>query len=287
MNRLWVVAVMTGMGCAPAATAGGGTPETPSPKPAIDGVTTAPREDRLVRLRPPATTRYALYRRDSVAVQMATGEAQVQTVGRTTYLSITATGQGPEYGLTLAVDSIRLDEDAVFPQIMIDSAVGARWTGRLLPNGRLADLSTGNTSAVAQQLQGQFRLLFPVLPSAGVKDADTWTDTARTTIKAYTFDATEDAVAHYHASRADTSGRTALRIESARDGRIVGSTTKFGQSMTLAGTVGGTVTYQVGLDGVLLGAEGTETVDMTITFESVGQALPAAEIARFTLTSLP
>ncbi len=240
-----------------------------------------------MRLHPSATTHYALYRRDSVAVQMPTGEAQVQTVGRTTYLSLTSTGQGPEYGLTITVDSIRLDDDAVFPQMMIDSALGARWLGRLLSNGRLAGLSTGNTSAVAQQLQSQFRLLFPVLPAAGARDADAWIDTSSTTIRAYTFDATEDAVTHYRASRQDASGRSALRIESSRDGRIAGSGSQFGQAMTLAGTVAGSITYLVGLDGLLLGVEGTETVDMTITVESVGQAVPAAQLARFTLRPLP
>ena len=274
-------------GCSHPAPQNGPAPH-PVPKPSVDPGPYRTDQPVEVRHHPPPTARYTLYRRDSVAVQMPTGEAQVQTLGRTIYLTFIATPTGNDYQITFTADSIRLDQDAVFPQAMIDSAVGTQWTGRLDASGRLGELESSKPSLVGEQLRSHIRALFPSLPAAGATEGQSWTDSTTSTVKATTFDATEEAISLYRATgHEEVGGHPALRIEATRASKLSGGGNQFGQTLSLTGSGTTALVYDLGLNGVLLAVSGTEISELTITVEAVGQTVPAHQEARFTLSLMP
>ncbi len=288
MRTLTALTYLLAVGCAHSTT--GKAPGTgPVIKPNIDpGRPPAPGGEAGVRYRPAGTRRYALYRRDSVTVQIAGGEPQVQTVGHTAYLTIgfAATAAGTQIEIT--VDSIRLDADAAFPQIMVDSAVGTRWTGGFSPDGRLEHLVPSKSSLVGDQMRTQLNRLFPVLPAGGVRVGAEWTDSSSNPFKTSTFDATEQGATTYHATAQESrDGAAAIRIEGVRSATLAGTSNQFGQDLALSGTASTTVVYYLATAGRLLSAEGAESTDLSITVQSVGQTVPAKLGAGFALKEVP
>ncbi|MGH7703383.1 MAG: hypothetical protein ACREMO_09835 [Gemmatimonadales bacterium] len=232
--------------------------------------------------------RYTLYRRDSVTVQIAGGEPQVQTVGHTAFLTIDFRAIAGETQIEITIDSIRLDPDVAFPQIMVDSAVGTRWTGGFSPEGRLEHLVAGKSSLVGDQMRTQLNTLFPVLPAAGVRVGAEWTDSSSNPFKTSTFDATEQGTTTYHATAQESrDGAAAIRIEGVRSATLTGTSNQFGQDLALSGAASTTVVYYVGFAGRLLSAEGAESTDLSITVQSVGQTVPAKLEASFMFSEVP
>jgi len=281
-RHLLIPAVVLGTACASA----GGTP--PTHKPNIDpGRVPAPqvRLNTAIRHHPAARTRFVFDRQDSVAMRMPNGEDQVQQLGRTVYLTVTAVPSGSEFAIDIAADSVHLDAPASFPRALVDSAKGTHWTGRLTSSGRLIGLTVSRPSLIAQQLASQLRWLFPILPPDGARPDSTWSDSTNQRIKMNNIDVTEAAMTHYRA-RAPAPGDTAgsLIIEGTRNGVIDSGGPQFGQS--IQGTTTTSASWRMSAAGALLGAEGTELTDMTLTIQSVGQTVPAMWQTRVTITPI-
>ena len=220
-------------------------------------------------------------------VEMPGGEGQTQTVGRTTFLKVTVTPGDAGSGVEIAVDSIRPDDDAVFPRALLDSTVGVRWTGRLAPNGRITDIQASGSSLFADQLRGQLPLLFPTVPDGGPKPGTSWSDSSSGPIRTSSVAATERAALNCRAGNYETfRAAQALRVECSRQSSFAGQGQQFGQDMTLSGTGRASLLYHLNNGGQIVGLEGQETNDLTITVLTVGQAVPARQEARFTLTPL-
>jgi hypothetical protein len=283
IRRLLIPAAVLGTACASA----GGTP--PAHKPNVDpGRVPAPRVHLSTTIlhHPAEHARFVFDRQDSVAMRMPNGEDQVQQLGRTVYLTVTAVPSGGEFAIDIAADSVHLDAPASFPRAMIDSAKGTHWTGRLTGTGRLIGLTASRSSLIAQQLAAQLRWLFPILPPGGAQPDSTWSDSTTRRIKLNNIDVSEVATTHYRA-RAPAPGDPAgaLVIEGTRNGVIDSGGPQFGQS--IQGTTTESATWRMSADGTLLGAEGTELTDMTLTIQSVGQTVPAMWQTRVTVTPIP
>jgi hypothetical protein len=233
------------------------------------------------------TSRYAWYRRDSLVVEMPGGESQTQAIGRTTYLRVSVTPKEGDSEVAVAVDSIRPDADATIPPVLLDSAVATTWTGRLGPNGRLTDIHASSSSLVADQLGSQLPLLFPALPAGGPRPGASWSDSTTGPYRSNAVTATEQAQVACRALGYEAfQAAQALRVECSRTSSFSGAGAQFGQDMTLQGSGTASLLYHLGTGGRVVGLAGQESNDLTITVVTVGQAVPARQEARFTLTPL-
>ena len=268
-----------GAGCAAAPKHGPATP-SPAAGPSPAETPLSPDAQRDVKYALSGRHQYAVYRRDSIAVQMPSGEFQVQNLGRTAFLTITLVPAGADARAVVTLDSIRPDPDLYIPATALDSAAGTQWTGRLLSSGRWADLMATQRSRLGDQVGSELQTLFPILPPGGVRLGAQWSDSSTRRLKIGTIEATEAGETRYGAVGSESyDGASSLRIEGARTATLTGAGDASGPA--LAGTATDSMTYHVGVDGRVLGGSGTETADLTLTVMSVGQAVPARQISHF------
>ena len=285
MKRLtWFAVVLLSAGCASGGSSSGGTPA--GPKPTLDPVA-APPVVRNLKLQPDAVAHYALARVDSLTVVMA-GAEQGQVLDRTIYLTITSAPAASGKAITVLIDSLQTREAGLVSPFALDSLRGIRWSGTLGANGRMSPLVPSQSTLLGAPLSGQFRLLFPLLPTEGAKAGATWTDSTSDTIQVSAFGGRDQARLHYSASDAERAiGQPVLPIVLSRMSTVTGSTEQNGQTITLSGTDSTTITYRISASGRLMAADGSSSADMSITIPDVGQTLPARSRATFSLTRLP
>ena len=260
-------------GPAPAATRTAGTA----------AATPAVRRGAIV-YQPMAATAYVLERYDTVNVQLPNGLPQTQTLSRTVYLTV-ATTAGTPMTVSITLDSL-VAEGPGAAMLAVDSARGTRWTGTLSADGHFSELTSDRTTPVGEQLRGMLPALFPMLPAGGAREGATWTDTAKSSIRAMAFDVKEDARISSRAV-ADTvrsGGRTGLRIESDVTFSRTGGGSQFGQAVEVQATGKRHLTSRLRPDGVVAETGGVESSDMTLTIPAVGQSLPVKQTATFSLT---
>src|SRR5262249_46687553 len=113
-------------------------------------------------------------------------------------------------------------------------------------------------------------------PASGVQDATSWTDTTERTIKTDAFDAKERAVTNYHVVKQE--GRVYV-IDAAAGFQRTGSGGQAAQPMEMTSQGTRRTVYRFGADGVVLGAEGADSAEMTITVPAVGQSVPVHQRA--------
>lgn len=232
---------------------------------------------------PMAATGYVLERYDTVNVQLPNGLPQTQTLSRTAYLTV-ATAAGTPMTLSITLDSL-VAEGPGAAMLAVDSARGTRWTGTLSADGHFSELTSDRTTPVGEQLRGMLPALFPALPAGGAREGATWTDTAKSSIRAMAFDVKEDARISSRAV-ADTvrsSGRNGLRIESDVTFSRTGGGSQFGQAVEVQATGKRHLTSRLRPDGVVAETSGVESSDMTLTIPAVGQSLPVKQTATFSL----
>lgn len=271
-------------GCAGATTGSGAA--GPHPNPGYGAPAAGARE--VVTYRVGGTSRYLLVRDDTAAVELPDGTFRTTTAVRRVYLTVGLVPSGDGFLFDAVADSVRVDPADAIPRSMVDSANGARWTGRMSSAGRLLDLTAVRPSLVGQQIRSELYHLYAVLPPDGVLPGAEWADTTKNPYRVNTFDATEQRVARYRAGDVESVGGTrGLRIESQTDITLSGTGNQFGQLMDVVGTGTATTTHMLGLDGTLLAASGVEAIDMTLTVPALGQSVPAHTRGRFTLARLP
>ena len=272
-----------GLGCA-ASTSNAPTGPAPAAarSPGAAPAVPAVRRGAIV-YQPMAPTAYVLRRDDTVNVQLPNGLPQTQTLSRTAYLTV-ATAAGTPMNLSITLDSL-MAEGPGAAMLAVDSARGTRWTGTLSADGHFSELTSDRTTPVGEQLRGMLPELFPVLPAGGARDGATWTDTAKSSIRAMAFDVKEDSRI---SSRAATDtiragGRNGVRIESDVTFTRSGGGSQFGQAVEVQATGRRHVTSRLRPDGVVAETSGTESSDMTLTIPAVGQSLPVKQTATFSL----
>jgi hypothetical protein len=277
----WRVAVLLlGAGCSSGSTPPPAqpSPTPPPPKPSIDPLRVEAAPDLVIRYPKGGAgiSRYAFSRRDSVIATMPSGDAQVQILGRTAFVTLTWVAADTGTRLTATVDSAVADSGLTGLAPMLDSARGSRWTAVRRPGGRLTDLTGGPRSLIADQVRDQLQLLFPLLPPDGAHPGATWSDSTTATARVSAFEATETALGATRAeSMVTASGALPLLVVRTRSATAQG--TQFGQPMTLRATGSDTLTYHIAPDGRVLAVEGIRLTDLVVDLPSSGQSVPARE----------
>jgi hypothetical protein len=229
--------------------------------------------------------RYALMRRDSIVATMPTGEGQMQLLGRTAFVTISWIAADTGTRVTTQVDSVIADSGLTSYTASLDSARGLRWTALRLPDGHLINVSTGRGSLVGDQIRDQVHLLFPVLPAAGARPGESWSDSTTRPTRVSAFEASETALSSSVAAGTLTRA-SLLEIATVRMRRASGEGTQFNQPMTVQASGTDTLTYRLAQDGRVMEVAGNRNTDLIVQLPSIGQSVPAHESSSFRMTLL-
>ncbi|MBA3319023.1 MAG: hypothetical protein H0T50_13175 [Gemmatimonadales bacterium] len=286
-----LAAVLLAAGCG-SSTASGGGAETPTPRPVDPDAPPPPEDGRgpAVTYRPVQGAAYRLEHRDSLVLQYPGGESQTQTRDRVALVHLTI-AEAPEkgtYRVAVTLDSLEaLDSGTPVTADSVAAARGTVWNGTLSNVGTLSPLKADRSSTLTDELAGHLRLLFPALPQGGVREGMQWTDSTQYPLVSEAFTGTESSVTVYQADDSeDAEGRDAIPLETSgkynRSGKRVQAEQEL--EMTASGTRTGI--HRLGVDGVLVAAQGTDTGEMTISVPALGQTVPVTRSSTYAVTSL-
>lgn len=279
-----IAACSSGTTANPPATSPAPRPGEPAPTPTTSG------KGPAVAYKPVRAAAYRLERHDSLTLQYPGGATQEQVRDRIAFVHVTlAEASAPgTFNVTVVLDSLQALESGqpVAPDSLL-AARGTRWTATLSSTGGLGPLTTDKQGTLPDELTGRLRLLFPALPAGGVREGMEWTDTTEYRLTADAFPGTERAVTTYKAAPADASGgKKGVTLQSTGSYQRSGTRTQADQELQMSSTGTRRQSQVLGLDGVLLSAQGAEAGDMTITVPTVGQTVPVQQRGSYSVTSL-
>jgi hypothetical protein len=268
-------------GPAPSPGAKPGASDAPAP--------TTPGRGLAVTYRPVRGAAYRLERHDSLSLQYPGGGTQEQVRDRIAFLHVTVGESSTPaiYQVAIVLDSLQALENGqpVSPDSLA-AARGTRWTATLGATGGLEGLTPDRTGTLPDELTGRLRLLFPALPAGGVREGMEWTDTTQYRLTADAFPGSERAVTTYHAAAEDAPGaRKAITLQSSGSYDRSGTRTQADQELQMSATGTRRGSHQLGLDGILISAQGNDVGDMTITVPTVGQTVPVKQTGSYSVTS--
>ena len=278
-------------GCGGASTTTNGPTPAPAPKPGDSDAPAPTTSGRgpAVTYKPVRGAAYRLERHDSLSLQYPGGATQEQVRDRIAFLHVTVGESGPQgpYQVTILLDSLQaLENGQPASPDSLAAARGTRWTGSLSSTGGLSALTPDRTGTLPDELTGRLRLLFPALPAGGVREGMEWTDTTQYRLTADAFPGNERAVITYRASATEAPGmRKGITLESSGSYDRTGTRLQADQELQMAATGSRRGAHQLGLDGVLISAQGNEAGDMTITVPTVGQTVPVKQTGSYSITS--
>lgn len=253
--------------------------------PLLGGV--APGSRELVVRYPQAGSgicRYAFTRRDTVVAAMPNGEEQTNTIGRTTYLTLTWIASDSGTRITAAVDSIIPEEGVSRFSPDLDSAFGARWTAWRQPNGQLTQLDRGQPSSVGDQVRDQLRLLFPILPPEGASPGRSWGDSTEGPALVSAFEARERVRL---TSMAEPGPDGSVAIEVVRERIAAGEGLQYLQPISVRATGTDSLTYAMTEDGVVHDVAGRRLIQLDLDLPAVGQRVSARVYSYLAMRLLP
>ncbi len=277
--------------CGGASTTGNAPTPAPTPNPGDAGAPapTTPGHGAAVTYQPVRSAAYRLERHDSLSLQYPGGATQEQARDRIAFLHVTieeSAAQGP-YQVTIVLDSLQaLENGTPASPDSLAAARGTRWTGSLSSTGGLSALTPDRTGSFPDELTGRLRLLFPALPAEGVRAGMEWTDTTQYRLTADAFPGSERATITYRASANEAPGmRKGITLESSGSYDRTGTRLQADQELQMAAMGTRRGAHQLGLDGILISAQGNESGDMTITVPTVGQTVPVKQSGSYSVTS--
>ena len=113
-----------------------------------------------------------------------------------------------------------------------------------------------------------------------------WTDTTEYRLTADAFPGSERVVTTYHAVPNGGSGAgKGITLQSSGSYQRTGTRTQADQELQMSATGTRRGSHQLGLDGVLISAQGNDAGDMTITVPTVGQTVPVKQTGSYSVTS--
>jgi hypothetical protein len=119
-----------------------------------------------------------------------------------------------------------------------------------------------------------------------VREGLEWTDSTQRKVVADAFPVTETAIMTYQAKNTQAQGpRQQKAIELESSGTYSRSGTRVQADQELQMTATGTLkeVHDLGLDGALVSARGTDTGEMTISVPALGQTVPVARASRYAI----
>jgi hypothetical protein len=278
-------------GCASSTAAGGGT-EGPAPEP-IDPNAPPPPEGGhgpAVSYSPVEGAAYRLEHRDSLVLQYPGGASQTQARDRVAFLHLTL-AEAPErgtYSVAITLDSlVALESGTPVPSDSVAAARGTVWSGTLSSVGTLSPLKADRSGTLTDELAGHLRLLFPALPQGGVREGMQWTDSTQYPLVSDAFTGTERSVTVYRAGdEEETEGRDAIPLETSSKYDRAGKRVQGEQELEMTASGTRTGVHHLGVDGVLVSAQGTDTGEMMISVPALGQTVPITRSSTYAVTSL-
>jgi hypothetical protein len=278
--------LVTMWGCSPSSP-GSSQPagEGPRPEQNTDG---AKRRGAVV-YGPISQGRYRLDSRDSIAMEMPDGSFQRTVTVKASFLTLTLRPRGSDFAAEISLDSMILDRPNSMLQPLVDSAWGTRWQGIVRKTGRLDSLTASKPTVFGEQVRAMLQRLLPIVPDSGAEPGDRWQD--RTTMPYQImagFEATEDRVADFRAGKwEDEGGRRVLVIQSTMNYTVTGSGSGFGQEIRFEGGGAAEGTHRLAASGILVQAQVTDSVRMTLTVPAIGQSVPAVVVTSYSLSTQP
>jgi hypothetical protein len=286
-----LAAALVVAGCGSSTAAAGGT-EGPAPKPIDPNAPPPPEGGRgdAVSYRPVQGAAYRLEHRDSLVLQYPGGASQTQARDRVAFLHLTLTG-APEsgtYSVSITLDSLEaLESGSPVPADSSAAARGTVWSGTLSSVGTLSPLEADRSGTLTDELGGHLRLLFPALPQGGVREGMQWTDSTQYPLVADAFTGTESSVTVYRAAdKQDIEGGDAIPLETSSKYIRAGKRVQAEQELEMTASGTRTGVHRLGVDGVLVSAQGTDTGEMMISVPALGQTVPITRSSTYAVTSL-
>ena len=178
--------------------------------------------------------------------------------------------------VTFRVDSIQVKSDLAAPPPNTDSLVGRSVAGTMSPQGHFYEFAAkaGNTDARTTALYAAFRRFLVSLPSSALHQGSSWADTLNETVRRGGFDVTTVVTTQSQLSKDTTvAGRRAWKVDRRSEITQQGRATKQegGQTVQLEGDGSITGFHLVTPDGLFLGSQSTQRVDVQMmTAESQG-----------------
>lgn len=223
--------------------------------------------------------RFQVARHDSLTLQYPTG-VQTQVLDRTAWVRVLLTSGD---GITIVLDSLR--SPAGLPIDSLKPLDGLVWTGSL-ERGRIGTLKPSRNAALAEQLALPLATeLLPAIPVAGARSGGTWRDSTMNAQRVVGADLPMATVTEYQAR--DAAGRKELEIVGSSRLAAKGTSAQFGQPIDITASGTRQRTWRLTPTGQVTGAEGSDSLAMTLDVPSVGQTVPATQLGRFTATRLP
>jgi hypothetical protein len=265
---------------------------TPAPKPGEPAppAPTSPGKGPAVGYQPVRGAAYRLERHDSLTLQYPGGATQEQVRDRIAYLHVTVADAATPgaFTVTVVLDSLQALESGqpASPDSVL-AARGTHWTATLSSTAGLGPLTADKQGTLPDELTGRLRLLFPALPAGGVREGMEWSDTTEYKLTADAFPGSERAITSYKAVASDAPGsRKGITLESTGSYQRTGTRTQADQALEMSATGTRRQSHLVGLDGILISAQGNDVGDMTITIPAVGQTVPVQQRGSYSVTSL-
>lgn len=267
-------------------------PEGPAPQPVDPNAPPPPEGGRgpAVTYRPVANTGYKLEHRDSLVLQYPGGESQTQVRTRVAFVRISladAPSQGA-YKVTITLDSLEaLETGTPVTPDSVAAAKGTIWSGTLSNVGTLSELKADRSGTLTDELAGHLRLLFPALPQGGVREGMQWTDSTQYPLVSDAFTGTESSVTSYRAAdKVEVGGDDAIPLETSSKYSRSGKRVQGEQELEMTATGTRTGVHRLGLDGVVVSAQGTDSGEMTISVPALGQSVPVTRSSTYAVSSL-
>lgn len=279
--------LLISLGCSAAGAGSTGQPAGEAPGPEANAPSST-RRDAVV-YGPVSQGRYRLDSRDSIAMEMPDGSFQRTVTVKMAFLSLTLRPHGRDFTAEIGLDSLALDRPNPMLQPLVDSARGTRWQGVLRRTGRFDSLTASKPSVFGEQVRAMLQRLLPIVPDSGAGPGDQWQehDTMPYQIMAG-FEATEERVADFRAGKwEERNGRKVLVIQSSMNYTVTGSGSGFGQEIHFEGSGAALGTHHIAPSGILVQAQVTDSVKMTLTVPAVGQSVPAIVVTSYSLNTRP
>ncbi len=286
-----LAAALVVAGCG-SSTASGGGPEGPAPKPIDPNAPPPPDGGRgpALSYSPVQGAAYRLEHRDSLVLQYPGGASQTEARDRVAFLHLTLAGAAEQgtYSVSITLDSLAAMESGTpAPADSVAAARGTVWSGTLSSAGTLSPLQADRSGTLTDELAGHLRLLFPALPQGGVREGMQWTDSTQYPLVSDAFTGTESSVTVYRATdKEETAGRDAIPLETSSKYRRSGKRVQGEQELEMTASGTRTGVHRLGLDGVLVSAQGTDTGEMMISVPAVGQTVPITRSSTYAVTAL-
>ncbi len=221
--------------------------------------------------------------------QVMMGETQAFDSKSDQVFTLRITKGGDALSQVMTLDSVTASSTSPVPLPDMSSAIGLTFTGTMDVSGKVATstvtdkMGAASTSPMATNM----RSFLPRL-KVGAKVASSWVDTATTVTKQNGADVTTTAVTTFtFVGDTTVSGTRSWKITSVSTGKISGAGNQQGADFTIGGTVNGSGTFILSMDGVLLGVALGSTVNMLVEVPMASMTIPITQKQTTTITKLP